>query len=120
MSAIRNGWYFIYAIDKGDTEELIILKQPDKYKLSALNDKLEELVIENVVHPDLVKVTRLMNEYPHLAQDIYVALSAKKIEESEYDSLQVIEEISKEEVLNEISNAENVAIDYDSLEFDLI
>jgi hypothetical protein len=76
--ALTPGFYFIYPIG----EDVIIMTPPDKYILSKKVDELEELIVNNVVHPSLPKLLTLFGQNPNLVLDIAVELTNRS---TDYD-----------------------------------
>lgn len=115
MPKIYQGWYFIYPIEK----ELVIIKKPDKQAINALNDRIEQFVVNNIVYPGLPKVTELLYKYPGLPAEILSAINSEdngldyqtiEITNGEEDEIPIEVEIPKD--LDDDS--------IDSIEFDLI
>ena len=93
MRKIQPGWYFIFSVDEEDKEELVILKKPNKFDLSRLNDEIEQFVVENIIYPGVIDVLKLFDKHPTLASDILAELNrANLVQESEsYDEISITE-----------------------------
>jgi len=83
---INTGYYFIYR--DSDLEEYIILKH-DKYKLSRINDLVEEFVLSDMAMPNQAKFLKLLEKKPSLILDIYNAMNVSLATDtpSDYESL---------------------------------
>lgn len=92
---IEAGYYFVYPIE----DEIIILKNPNKYKLARLNDSIEELILGNIIHPSLAKITKLMADNPSLTTDILTRMNGK-ILLPDYEEFTITEQ-SKENIIKD-------------------
>ena len=108
MAKIHQGWYYIYPVQ----DELIILKKPDTKELSNLSDKIEQIIVDKIVHPGLVKVTELLHKYPTLPLELLLAMTTEDNDYSEFN-------ITKEKE-DEVSAPKELDDSIDSIEFDLI
>lgn len=73
---INTGYYFIYR--DPDLQEYIIIKH-DKYKLSKINDLVEEFVLSDMALPSQAKFLSLLEKKPNLILDIYNAMNGSGI-----------------------------------------
>jgi hypothetical protein len=106
------GWYFIYEVEDAS---LVILKKPNKYDLSRLNDEIEQFVVENIIHPGVVDVLKLFDKHPTLASDILHALNVinSKEDSDAYDEISVTEIVDLPPIPEEVSQEDSVELNFD-------
>lgn len=112
---IQPGWYFIYEVEEEDKASLVILKKPNKYDLSRLNDEIEQFVVENIIHPGVVDVLKLFDKHPTLASDILHALNVvdSRQDSDSYDEITVTEHVDLPPIPEEVSQEDSVEINFD-------